>query len=117
MNRAGVGSSKSLILSLKSVLQLDCYNEKDVYSFGLVLLELITGRTWHNADLEDKELPNGLLRQGLDETIVQFYGVAKDCVNPKTKQRPSMLQVCKRLQEIKLDFENAGDSEISILTY
>lgn len=80
------------------------------------IVSWVNRKEWQNADFEHEELPIGVLGQGLDEMILQFYGVAKDCANPEAGQRPTIPEVYKRLFDIKLGFEDARDNLISILT-
>ncbi|XP_002529807.3 probably inactive leucine-rich repeat receptor-like protein kinase At5g48380 isoform X1 [Ricinus communis] len=89
----------------------ECFLKEDVFNFGLVLLELITGRnitssTGSNGSLGKSisdfasrsscmydAIDELLIGQGHDGEISEFLRVACNCVQPFPEQRPSMLYV------------------------
>lgn len=91
-------------------------NEKsDTYSFGIVLLELITGRQpvdpefgekdlarWVRSRLDQKGIAH-ILDPNLDTSskdhIIRVFQISLLCTNPLPINRPSMRGVVKMLQE------------------
>ncbi|KAE8714558.1 hypothetical protein F3Y22_tig00110195pilonHSYRG00185 [Hibiscus syriacus] len=96
------------------------FTEKsDVYSFGVVLVELLTGQkpiSSVQSDEEVRSLANlflvSMLKDSLydifdhttmfgpEEEIDAFASLAKRCLNPNGKKRPTMTQVAHELERI-----------------
>lgn len=89
--------------------------ESNVYSFGLILLEMITGRIPYSMDngfLADWALDylrgQQLLREMLDPTLKslqedeleKLLEVIKNCIHSDSKQRPTMREIAAKLKEI-----------------
>ncbi|PKI69276.1 hypothetical protein CRG98_010349 [Punica granatum] len=93
----------------------------DIYSFGVVLLELITGRKplevvnggevfkgnlvdWVNqlssAGRGKDAVDRSLFGRGHDDQIMTFLKVACSCVVPRPKDRPSMNEVYESLKSV-----------------
>lgn len=98
-----------------AVAESQPHPQSNVYSFGVLLSEIITGKLPYSSgsdSLQDwaSDYLIGVqpLRQTIDPTLTTYRedqlqeieGVIRSCVNPDPEQRPSMLQVCARLREI-----------------
>ncbi|OMO79406.1 hypothetical protein COLO4_24444 [Corchorus olitorius] len=116
MNPKDIGLNRPRGFSINNDFWEWDFMKKDVFDFGIVLLELITGENLSRGT-KSKERFNGNvlekwkcqlsteskseIQQGLDcEMLESLLGVAFNCVQPFSEQRPTMLEVYRTLRVV-----------------
>ncbi|KAG8384801.1 hypothetical protein BUALT_Bualt04G0156200 [Buddleja alternifolia] len=123
-------TSKNTLQSSSKELDHNILFKADTYAFGVILLELLTGRmvlndgldlaSWVVAVLREEwtveVFDRKLIREGAsEERMVNVLQVAIKCVNKSPEARPSMKQVALAIRVIRDDDERSMDvSELSM---
>ncbi|CAB4379607.1 unnamed protein product [Rhizophagus irregularis] len=96
---------KCLIVESNNIVRSFIFNEKsDVYSIGVLLWEISSGKSPFEGKLYDSNLVNQIL-QGYRETIVSntpldYSNLYIECWNGESDNRPVMNQTISKLREI-----------------
>lgn len=103
-----------------------CTTKGDVYSYGVVLLELISGKRpidpsefgddnnlvgWAkqlNRDKKNSEIldPELLIDQSAESELCHYLRIAFECLDDRPLRRPTMIQVMAKFKELQVDSES-----------
>ncbi|KAF5734181.1 putative serine-threonine protein kinase plant-type [Tripterygium wilfordii] len=98
----------------------------DMYNFGLILFELLTGKLVHSNGIDLVKWVHSFVREewtvavfdivmvsegASEERMVQMFQVALKCINPSAGDRPAINQVLRMLNAIKDEEERSISSE------
>lgn len=123
---------ESMFLNAEYAYTLRVNEKSDIYSFGVVLLELVTGRppidpefgekdlaSWVRATLDLKETSHVLdpdLDSRFEEHICKVLDVGLLCTSSLPINRPSMRRVVNLLQELSAVMPKAEENDAKIFT-
>lgn len=110
-------ATKSTLSHLSGTLEAPILEPKNnVYVFGLLLIEILSGRipasgdvqleswasSYLNGERPVKEMMDPTLSMFREEDVIALCNVIRSCINPNLQERPTMSKIVNLLKDITL---------------
>ncbi|XP_044479686.1 probable inactive receptor kinase At2g26730 [Mangifera indica] len=111
-----IENQDQLFLAQSSYSKMNSTFKNDVYGFGVILLELLTGKLVKNIGFDLAKWVNSVVREewtteifdralilegANEERMVNLLQVALKCINPSPNERPTMNQIAEMINAIQ----------------